>query len=563
MSWPVTPNGTIILCRQVPLDRQHNNTVDFADAATQAAAIRVYEKTEFDDYSYIGDGRVMVGANRDDIIMCNYMMYRNSGFSNKWFYAFITEINYVNPDTAEVVFEIDNMQTYMFDYQLQRCYVEREHSVTDNAGDNLVTEGLEIGEYVQDNLTAFTNLNKPAIIITTKGIYNYNANTNQWENNAATATALYKPLGEYSGLHVNVFMDYVYNGNTTPMLDMARFFLQEVERLGQSDNIVSITLIPAAFVNVDSVRANGSGEVRQLLVGTSVTDQVPVEIAKDNVGFSWKGNSYTPVNKKLETYPYKMLYMTTLDGQAKEYRWEFFNSTPYVYFWWRGTCGNEAALIAAPNNYKQSGTNYDEKITLTNFANISCASDAWQAYLAQNANKNDLTNLTSGLTIAGGVATAIAGLATMNPTVAAGGLAAAYGGIQSIAKLNAQIQDIKAQPDNAHGSQSVPALATLGLKNIYYTYKRITPEYAEIIDNYFTMFGYACHKVKVPNTNSRPNWNYVKTVDCNLVATSSVDNSTGLDAAAMEDIKSVYNKGVTIWHTLAVVGHYEYNNSPS
>ena len=77
------------------------------------------------------------------------------------------------------------------------------------------------------------------------------------------------------------------------------------------------------------------------------------------------------------------------------------------------------------------------------------------------------------------------------------------------------------------------------------------------------MFGYACHKVKIPNTNSRPNWNYVKTVECNIVATSSVDDSTGLNAAAVDDIKAIYNKGVTIWHSLAAVGHYEYNNQPS
>ena len=423
---------------------------------------------------------------------------------------------------------------------------------------------LSFGEYVQDALTPFTNLTGDAFIVATKAIFHYDANTNQW---AETGNAtMYKPMGEYSGLQVHTFFTYVYQGVTTTGLEMVSFFMSELNRLGRSEDVVSITVVPSKFMQTYTgglIGHDSNNHVWEIECDINVADQLPVEIHIDFNTFSWAGKTYQPKNNKLHTYPYKMLYMTTLDGQAKEYRWEFFNSTPNVYFWWRGTVGSESALIAAPINYKQSGTNYDEKIVLTNFPNVSCTSDAWLAYLAQNANKNNLTNLSSGLTIAGGLATAIAGVVSMNPTVIAGGLAAAYGGVNAIAKLNAQIQDVKAQPDNAHGSQSVPALYAVGLKNIYYTNKRITPEFAEIIDNYFTMFGYACHKVKVPNTTSRPEWNYVKTVDCNIVATSSVDDLTGLDASAVDDIKAIYNKGVTIWHHMASVGHYELTNAPT
>ena len=41
----------------------------------------------------------------------------------------------------------------------------------------------------------------------------------------------------------------------------------------------------------------------------------------------------------------------------------------------------------------------------------------------------------------------------------------------------------------------------------------IKKEFAEIIDNYFTMFGYAVKKYKVPNVRGlqkREKWNYVK-----------------------------------------------------
>ena len=41
----------------------------------------------------------------------------------------------------------------------------------------------------------------------------------------------------------------------------------------------------------------------------------------------------------------------------------------------------------------------------------------------------------------------------------------------------------------------------------------IKREFAEIIDNFFSKFGYKTLKNKVPNITGRSNWNYVKTVE--------------------------------------------------
>ena len=559
MSWPVTPNGTIVLCRQIPLDRQHNNTVDFADASTQAAAIRVYEKTEFDDYSYIGDGRVMVQAARDDIIMCNYMMYRNSGFSNKWFYAFITEINYVNPDTSEIVFEIDNMQTYMFDYQLQRCYVEREHSVTDYIGENLIPENLETGEYVESALTPMFDYSDLAIVILTSQQVGWDD-----QGGGYYISSDMSRIAKYGGIVSGLSMYICVNDSTSGQsaITMAENFMNDLNSQGYGDSIYAIYMIPRSLINERGIVRVG-GTPKYVLTYSGAVPAQSVTISRDNGAFSYGGTTYTPKNKKLHTYPYKLLYLTTLDGNSAEYRYEFFSNANIV-FWTRGDMGSGASVICAPYDYKNGGgANFDEKIVLSGFANIACASDAWQAYMAQNANSNQLANLSSALSIVGGAAMIAGGAVSSNPALAVSGATTAAGGISAIATLNGKINDIKARPNHVHGTQGTEALNILELKNIYYAQKQITPEYAKIIDDYFSMFGYATHRVKIPNTNSRPNWNYVKTVDCNIVATSSVNDSTGMDAQAMEDIKAIYNKGVTIWHTLAAVGHYEYSNSPS
>ena len=47
---------------------------------------------------------------------------------------------------------------------------------------------------------------------------------------------------------------------------------------------------------------------------------------------------------------------------------------------------------------------------------------------------------------------------------------------------------------------------------IFYQYC-IKREYAEIIDNFFSKFGYKTLQIKVPNITGRSNWNYVKTIE--------------------------------------------------
>ena len=42
-------------------------------------------------------------------------------------------------------------------------------------------------------------------------------------------------------------------------------------------------------------------------------------------------------------------------------------------------------------------------------------------------------------------------------------------------------------------------------------------KYAKIIDKYFSMYGYKINDLKLPNISGRSNWNYVKTIGCNIL----------------------------------------------
>ena len=85
-------------------------------------------------------------------------MYRNSSYGNKWFYAYITDMKYINDNLTAISIKTDVYQTWCFDLTFKSSFVEREHVSNDTIGNHTVPEGLEHGEYkVQSHLMDSVN----------------------------------------------------------------------------------------------------------------------------------------------------------------------------------------------------------------------------------------------------------------------------------------------------------------------------------------------------------------------------------------------------------------------
>ena len=67
----------------------------------------------------------------------------------------------------------------------------------------------------------------------------------------------------------------------------------------------------------------------------------------------------------------------------------------------------------------------------------------------------------------------------------------------------------------------------------------IKAEYARIIDEYFDMYGYKTHRVKIPAENHRVNYWFTKTIDANITGEIPQED--------LQIIKDCYNRGVTFW----------------
>jgi hypothetical protein len=90
-----------------------------------------------------------------------------------------------------------------------------------------------------------------------------------------------------------------------------------------------------------------------------------------------------------------------------------------------------------------------------------------------------------------------------------------------------------------------------GYSGIYVIKKQITTEYRNILTNFFGMFGYKVNKVKVPNMHTRQNWNYVQTSNCTILGNFNNED--------LQELKSVFDNGITFWHD-DDVGNYARTN---
>lgn len=124
---------------------------------------------------------------------------------------------------------------------------------------------------------------------------------------------------------------------------------------------------------------------------------------------------------------------------------------------------------------------------------------------------------------------------------------------QAIGLTQAKIQDINNIPPTVSNLGNNTMFDT-GWKNMhfYVMIKTIRQEYVTQITNYFKMFGYKVNKLEIPNTKSRANYNYIKTIDANIVG--------NIPANDLSAIKGIFDKGVTIWHG-DYVGDYSKANA--
>lgn len=507
----VEPNSTVYLMKNVPLDPTYQHTVLFSSKEQQANTFLGYTTGDLtfvnQSYQRHGRGYIKIATNVGNVLNCNYMMFRNYNSEtmtyDRWFYAFVTDVEYVNEATTLIRYEIDIMQTWLFDYSLDPVFVEREHSTTDNVGDNLLDESLERGEYI------FRSFNPSGHLGTSFGIVIYSTYDPTTKENVTG--------GKYSNLYSAAKPFYF----ATPA--EANSFLNACTTDAKApDCIVGVCMCPTMYASVFSTPAVPSAwEV--------------MEITKPYEDI----DNYVPKNKKLFTYPYNFLYVTNLMGSNNEYRYELFNTTKA-----KLNIGGAPSLsmdvICAPENYKEldDRINFNEAVFLTDIPMCCYSVDAFNAWFAQN----------KGTYITGKVTQALGTIASGVTAGARGALTTGVSLFNEVLSTIGELRDKSVQPPNVTGSPAAGSLYGQGAMDFWIGKVNIQQQYAKIIDQYWSKFGYPCRQIKVPNRNARANWNYVKTQGCEFTGS--------IPASDAEAIKAIYDNGITFWNNINNVGKY-------
>ena len=537
----IAPQTDVILLK-VPLEIDNTNQLTFTNATAQYNYFNSLPKLSFDNFTYQRkDGVLRIPALIDDIINYNYVMYRNEAYSNKWFYAYIDKMEYLNDQVTAVSITTDIWQTWQFDLSYKQTFIEREHVNNDTIGVHTVPENLELGEMVQNTSTKF----EPNKTVKTSGdaetLTNKYMIVFQVSELPAGAYGIDKPH-QYNSVYSGLF----YFGVKTPSDATSIIYKYSAE--SKPEAIVAIFMAPTAFFD-NCQFSNINTPYGNVKVYYPVDETGVSSMSNNNYTISRPAtlNGYTPKNGKMLTYPYSYILIDNNAGDCITERYENFANGAAPSYYMAGSLGQGCSIKLTPIGYKgqqANAENFQEGIISMKYPICGWATDYYTNWLTQNA-------MNIPLQVAGIAGSLGLAVATGGTSLAAtgGAMLSAAGQIGNL--LNQQYQ-ASLVPDQAHGNANCSDVNLAWNQCFTVKCMSVKSEYAQIIDNYFTMYGYKVNTMKLPNVTGRRNWNYVKTVGCYIEADIPQEDLQG--------IKDMFNNGVTFWHNPATFADYSQNN---
>lgn len=440
----------------------------------------LYENSNYSKIRYT-DTDIKINASLSVLKQANYLIFDNG---EKEMFAFVQSVTYINDNCCSLTFKIDSLMTYYNDCVLHKCFVEREHTTSDNLYEHTVDENLHCGNAIATTTTKYTYPVKIVI----------SANTDADGNSL-------------NGL-------YMY-GNTSLPKEMAvsnmyfnNFDVEDINNLNTG-----------WYSKVQEYRSKGHfGQVNGVYEAPTEPSEDLLISPAENI------HSYIPHNKKLFIYPYNFITLKNNEGAEIDLKYENF-SGGQVRFRCKANPMIKPEIICFPVNYAGIvGGNFDNGLIKSQFMQIGCTSSAYDNYLSRTLTQTAV-NLGTGL---------------LNSAVTGNPVGLAVGAVNETMGLVGGLvdQSYKRGQNTPAGGSNIPTRCG-NSDNFLIVQNQIKREYAEIIDNFFDLYGYKVNRLKTPNRTARPHWTYIKTRNCNIGGKIPTENLT--------EIRQAYNNGVTFW----------------
>ena len=327
--------GTEITLSNVPWNADYRDLVRFDTQAKLDAYINGNYNVKVQHASLVKfDYTVRINVPFNAVQQFNYLRAHNPTSPNdsaRTFYYFVKDVNYIAPDTTEVVLQVDVWQTFGRSVTFGRCFIERGHIgiANENAYRNYgrdyltVPEGLDVGSEYQitgmreyciamPKTTAVVDPNGneldyafDIVMVSTVSFEGDPGTVDDPKLNTASGT-LFEGLPNGADIYwmpdTDAFTNLMLNYQFRPWI---------------TQGIVSVMAVPQ--LDKDWVRANstsikhvGGGELRKFNRAGSVDKSF--EMYKDfrnQIGMS--STRYEKLTK-FKTYPYTIIELTTYSG---------------------------------------------------------------------------------------------------------------------------------------------------------------------------------------------------------------------------------------------------------
>lgn len=518
-------NSKILLVKNIHIDKQYTNVLSYTEAQ-MLELCQVNLVAQADNYSFLRPtGSIMAGFTYAQCLQANYIAFQNPDYSNKWFFAWIDDIIYKGDRNTEIIFTIDAWSTWFDKWEKKTCFINRQHVNDDRIGLHTIPENLDVGEVIQESETEDSSYSEYFYV----GVLT--------SHNPSTNTDFPSPITVYKR---NVMSKKLCLFDATDMTNLVNLglFLLHTNANGHTGDIDTIFFIPDSAINKSQLQQNTGTVGGQNYTFYTTSNTFTIEEFNTTISKLHAFSDYTPKNNKCFVYPYNYLFVSNNIGNHNIYKYEDF-STNDVVFKNQLTISVGMSGRIVPLNYKGMASNEDETLPLAKYPTIEWSSDSYINWLTQQAVN---------------VPTQIVGLASNVATSNYTSLSDVTSLSQNIGNFIGQFYSASLLPNVTHG-QNTADINFLAKRNTFtYRQMRAKTEYLQIIDDYFTKFGYAIKRLTMPNITGRKYWNYIEISQDDTIGFGSVPSKF------MEIINNACRRGTTVWHNHSNIGDYSLDN---
>ena len=404
------PEGRIYLVKDVDIDVSYTHQYYFRNTDAQLTFFqnKTFKTLENGTYQRKNINTIQVPYQADEIRECKYLFWENPDYSYKYYYAFVTSIDYINPGVSQINYQLDVYQTYLFDMNWKQSFIERQHTQrylpNGQPVVNTLDENLDYGtEY--DVVARDTVFQEPDVAFCIIGTTDVD---DAYQYGTLHTNLGYRIVPVWLGDTNRTFYTTWDGGTGTQTYELASLkevFTQFRTNTELVNSMISCVMLP--YLCIEDLEIEDRGEVTQRIFitsprlkprwipGTSNPNKYSLMIQRNQNDDPYivyerpmggKYEHFTPYEEsKLLMYPYSFMEMTTNRGDSKLIKLEYINDLNVNI----GICGtvsfrNKMAYIV--KNYLSEDYKINNALVDNSNESVPIIDDYSASYLQANSN---------------------------------------------------------------------------------------------------------------------------------------------------------------------------------